>query len=73
MLWKFRIAKMFCSYIQDDCHLEISDLAETLWEALWGHGDSELLNHSVPISKMAAIVAILKHKTVSDSGLLKAI
>ena len=37
-----------------------SGWAETRWEASGWRGDSELLNRSVPISKMVAMVAILK-------------
>ena len=37
-----------------------SGWAETWWEASGWNGDSESLNHSVPISKMTAMVAILK-------------
>ena len=37
-----------------------SGWAETWWEASRWNGDSELLNHSVPVSKMTAMLAILK-------------
>ena len=51
------ILKFFKPYILPNSK---SGWAETLWEASGWHGDSELLNRSIPVSKMAAMVAILK-------------
>ena len=42
-------------------------------ESLQIISDSELLNHSLPVSKMAAIWQSWKLQTTSDSGLLQAI
>ena len=62
--------KSICSNVQDGHHLEIlqttspskskSGWGVTWWEASGWHADSELLHCSVSISKMAAMMAILK-------------
>ena len=54
------------SHFLDLLQNHMLDCAETLWEALWQHGDSEFLKSFVQISKMAGghlerwPVAILK-------------
>ena len=66
VLWKFRIAIILlfqCSTWPFKPHLlpnSKSGWAETWWAVSGWHGDSELPKHSVPISKMAATMAVLK-------------
>ena len=59
---KFKIAKIFPFRYPRWPPLGIlqtSGWAEFWWETSEWNGDSELLNHSVPVSKMTAMVAIL--------------
>ena len=67
MLWKFKIAKILLFQyprwppsLDYSNHISSQTVSQIELKHDWGHRDSELLNTLVPVSKLVAVVAILK-------------